>query len=251
MYVDESGDSGINNSPTNYYILSCLVVHESSWMNILNDVVSLKRGFKDQFGLLMKEEIHASEYLQKRIKTRNRISRNNRLDILKQCLDWLSKRSDVSLITVRVDKSKRADPFAYAWDILIQRLDNTLAHSNFPNAVTGNEKGIIISDNTDGGKLTRLLRAKRRYNPVNNMIVYGTGSRDIPLRAINEDPVFRDSANSLILQIVDVIAYFARQVYEPNKYVRQKGAKTFYGRLMSIINKRATKKETPFKIVEV
>lgn len=251
FYIDESGDVGKTNSPTKYFILSAIVVHETSWQDLLNDTVALKRSFKEKYGLLLKEEIHSSEFLQKRIKLKNSISRNLRLDLLKRCLDWLNQRNDISVITVRVDKDLRADPFEYAWQTIIQRLDNTLSYRNFPGPESGNDKGMIICDNTDGEKLTRLLRKMRRYNQVSNMISYGTGSRNIPLRAIIEDPVLRDSKNSFILQLVDVVCYFAKQVYEPNKYVRQKGATTFYGRLNNVINTHATRKVTKHNIVEV
>lgn len=251
MYVDESGDSGKINSPTKYFILSAVIVHESSWQSLLDDLISLKRAFKNKYGLLIKEEIHASEFLQKRIKLKNKIPRNQRLDMLKKCLDWLNLRNDVSVITVRIDKSQRADPFEYAWRMLIQRFDNTLAYRNFPGPASGNDKGMIISDNTDGNKLTKLLRQMRRYNQVSNKVAINTGYRNIPLRAIVEDPVFRDSQFSFFLQIVDVVAYFARQVYEPNKFVRQKGAKTFYGRISNVINPFATRYATNYKIVEL
>ena len=28
MYIDESGDTGTNNSPTQYFVLSAIVIHE-------------------------------------------------------------------------------------------------------------------------------------------------------------------------------------------------------------------------------
>ena len=48
MYVDESGDTGLVDSQSNEYYLSAIIAHESFWMK-----------------LIMKEEIHASEYLSK------------------------------------------------------------------------------------------------------------------------------------------------------------------------------------------
>lgn len=51
--------------------------------------------------------------------------------------------------------------------------------------------------------------------------------------------------------MTDIVAYFARQYFEPNKYVRQKGAKGFYGRLTNVINQHATRVNTNFKIIEV
>jgi hypothetical protein len=133
--------------------------------------------------------------------------------------------------------------------LLIQRFENTLLHKNFPGPFN-NDKGLVLADNTNGQKLIKLIRQMRRYNPIPNMAHLGGGSRNIPLRAIIEDPNFRDSSHSLILQMVDVVAYFARQVFEPNKYVRTKGARTFYSRLKSVINQKVTNNSKHFKIVQ-
>ena len=112
---------------------------------------------------------------------------------------------------------------------------------------------MIISDNTDGGKLTKLLRMMRRFNQIPNAMSYGSGSRNIPLRAVVEDPVMRDSQNSYFHQMVDVVAYFARQHYEPNKFVRKKGARTFYTKfLTNVANPHVIRSnKTPNYIVEI
>ena len=179
MYVDESGDPGTNNSPTKYFILSAIIFHESYWFNILDDLIHFKRLLKAKYGLLMKEEIHASVFLSGRAVLKNNIKRNDRLDLLKKCIDWLSSRNDISIISVRVDKSKNADPFARACQLLIQRFENTLLHKNLPGPFN-NDNGMVFADNTNGGKLVRLIRQMRRYNPIPNMMQYGAGSRNIP-----------------------------------------------------------------------
>ncbi len=249
MYVDESGDPGTLNSPTRYFVLSAVILHESYWWNILQDLVEFKRSLKERYGLLMKEEIHASEFVTGRPKFKNNISRNDRLDLLKKVLDWLNGRPDLSVMSVRVDKTVNHDPFERAWQLLIQRFENTLFHKNFPGPFN-NDKGMVIADNTNGTKLVKLIRRMRHYNPIPNMMQYGAGNRNMPLRSIIEDPSFRDSGHSLVLQMVDVIAYFARQVYEPNKYVREKGARTFYGRLSQVINRHARYGVHNYKIIE-
>ena len=250
MYVDESGDPGKINSPTRYFILSAIIFHETYWLSILNDLVQFKRLLKAKYGLLMKDEIHASAFLSRRVPLKIDIKRNDRLDILKKCIDWLSNRNDISIISICIDKTNCSDPFEKAWQALIQRFENTLRYRNFPGPFN-NDSGMIFSDNTNGGKLVKQIRQMRRYNPIPNTMQYGGGSRNIPLKSIIEDPNFRDSSRSLVLQLADVVAYFAKQVYEPNKYVLKKGARTFYGRLLPVINKHVTYNDRNYKIVEL
>jgi len=47
----------------------------------------------------------------------------------------------------------------------------------------------------------------------------------------------------------DVIAYSARQMYEPNKYMKKKGGHNFYKRLMPVLNTAAST-NNPLGIVE-
>ncbi len=251
MYVDESGDIGVDKSPTRFFVLSAIVLNEDSWLNFLDDLIAFRRALKKKYGLGMNEEIHASDFVNGRLKLKIAIPRNLRLDLLKQCLKWLNTRNDISIITVRCDKKRDGDIFDLTWRILFQRFENTIAHNNFPNG-KGNDKGIVLADNTDGGKLTKLLREMRRYNQIpNDVIRFGPGSRNMRLRAVIEDPVLRDSANSYFHQMVDVVVYFARQYYEPNRYIRKKGARTFYNFLSDVVNPYVTNYKTPNSMVEI
>ena len=54
------------------------------------------------------------------------------------------------------------------------------------------------------------------------------------LRHVIGDPVLWDSRTSYLHQMVDVIAYFAKQLFEPNRRVREKGAHNYFHRLAPI-----------------
>lgn len=253
MYVDESGDTGISKSPTRYFILSAMVIHESNWSNLLADLVVFRRHLRTTKGLKLREEIHAVQFINSPGQL-SRIKRNDRLDILKQCIDWLAKHNqDLSIFTVIVDKraNQNRDIFEIAWERLIQRFENTLSHKNFlpkPNLV---EKGIILPDNTNGQKLRTLLRRMRHFNVVpNTKTYYQSGSRSIPLQCIVEDPFMKDSADSLLHQMVDVVAYCARQVHEPNQYMKKKGGHLYYHRLLPVLNPHVSK-NLPFYFIQV
>ncbi|MBK9109977.1 MAG: DUF3800 domain-containing protein [Saprospiraceae bacterium] len=68
MYVDESGDCGTVNSPSKYFVLSALVIHEFAWQQFIEDLISFRRSLKANYNLKMSEEIHAGEFLSKRAK---------------------------------------------------------------------------------------------------------------------------------------------------------------------------------------
>lgn len=248
MYVDESGDTGTVNSNTDHFVLSALVLHESEWLNILDDLILFRRGIKAKYGLKMKDEIHTYEFVTGRPNLSPQIPRNIRLDLLKSCMKWLASRNDISIVTVMCLKGTRDDVFNFTWKALIQRFDNTLKYANFPGG-HGGQKGMLLSDDTDA-KLTGLIREMRRFNPVPSMIT-GFAARDMRLKAVVEDPVFRDSAHSYLHQMADVVAYFGRQYYEPNRYVRRKGARTFYNIIQPVTNPHVTHYNTPNNIVEI
>ncbi len=76
------------------------------------------------------------------------------------------------------------------------------------------------------------------------------GFRELPVYNIVEDPLMKNSSTSLYIQMVDVIAYCARQLYEPNNYMKKKGAANFYAKLDNVLNKHVSLKH-PLGIIEV
>jgi len=50
--------------------------------------------------------------------------------------------------------------------------------------------------------------------------------------------------------MVDVVCYFARQYYEPNKKIRKKGARKYYTLLYNVLNQHTTTNNQTNFIVE-
>lgn len=251
MYVDESGDSGLNNSPVNYFVLSGLVIHELRWRILLDELIEFRRYLKNSKGLKLRDEIHASEMINKPGNL-IRIKRNDRVDIMKKCINWLASKGDISIINVVVNKrNKTEDVFEIAWKALIQRFENTIRHRNFPGPQNADDKGLILPDKTDDKKLQIILRKMRRYNQIpNTQNLYAGGSRNLQLEFIIEDPFFKDSSNSYFTQMTDLIAYFVRQQYEPNNYMKKKGAANYFLKLEPVICKAASRTH-PLGVVEL
>lgn len=235
MYVDESGDPGLTNSPTRYFILSGLVVHELHWRSSLDDIISFRRKMRNSFGLKLREEIHSAKLLTSPGKFL-RIRRQDRLTILRAFADQLAVMPYLNLINIIVDKQgKPADypVFEMAWKALIQRFENTLSCRNFVGLANPDERGMLFPDETSNKKLQKLLRSMHNYNPIPNMS--GNGFRNWALSKIIEDPNFRDSEHSYFIQACDLAAYLLYQRMAPNKYMRKKGGRSYFNRLSPIL----------------
>lgn len=251
MYVDESGDVGVDNSPTRYFILSAIVIHELRWKQTLENLVEFRKFLRDTKGLKLREEIHCTELINKPGKL-IRIKRNDRLDIIKKCIDWLNLQPDLNVFSVVIDKNNRNDDiFELAWNTLIMRFENTISNKNFRGPSNTDDRGIILSDNTEGTKLRRLVRKMRHYNTIPNKTgIYNPGYRNIKINSVIEDPVLRDSQYSFLHQMNDVLAYCIKQKYQSNTYMKKKGGDKFYKRLDNVTVKMVTSKNN-YGIVEI
>lgn len=242
IYVDESGDPGnLPHSPSPFFVLSGLVLHAADWHDLLDDFIDFRKQLKAEFGLRLREEIHAAPMLSKPGGL-SRIDKHLRLAILRKVLDWVAARQEIKVLTVRLDKTANLSGyshFEFAWRLLIQRFENTLSGRMLPQSES-DARGMIFPDSTNGGELARIMREMRVHNPIardkTNPL---TGFQNQVIRHIVEDPLPKDSAHSYFLQIVDVIAYFAYQKHFPNSYLRKKGGGNYYDRLMPVLDRTA------------
>jgi hypothetical protein len=252
MYIDGSGDAGLVSSPTKYFVLSGLILHELRWQLYLNQIVEFRKRMRVAFGLRMAEEIHASAFINNP-GALIRITRNDRLSILRFLANELIQMTDLNVISIVVDKSTKAAPydvFDIAWKALFQRFENTLTHHNFTGPSNPDEKGIVLPDNTDNAKVQKLIRQMRRYNPIPNQPSYQGGYRNMQISSIVEDPNFRDSRHSYFIQAVDLIAFFLYQYISPSSYIKRKGLTKYFEKFGPILCKQASRTD-PLGIVRI
>lgn len=235
LYVDESGDIGMDGSPSRYFALSGFVVHELRWHDTLEAILDFRKRLRDSYGLKLREELHAGDMLH-RPGDLSRIPKSIRLKILREALEFQSNLPDVSIVNVLVDKQGKPsefDVFDVAWVTLIQRFHNTISYKNFPGPQNPDDKGLLVVDQTEERRLRGISRRMRRYNPVPSM--FGPGARPIPITTLVEDAVHRNSLHSYFIQLADVNAYFLYQRFQPCGYVRRKGGKNYFNRLRPIL----------------
>ena len=243
MYVDESGDPGVLNSPSRYFILSGLVVHEVDWQETLDDLIEFRREIKERFGLPLREEIHAAAMISRPGYLADRIARHDRLTILRNFADRLSLLDNLRIINIVVDKQGKPDDydvFEMAWKVLLQRFENTILRRNFPGSLHAEERGMLFCDNTDGEKLRAVLRKMRQHNPIPNQQQFGQGYRNVLVTRVIEDPNPRDSRDSYFIQAVDLASYLLLQQIAPNAYMRKKSGNNYFSRLDPILCKIAS-----------
>ncbi len=252
MYVDESGDVGLSNSPSRYFVLTGLVIHELRWRDTLDQLVAFRRQMRSKYGLHLRDELHAAALITSP-GALSRIKRYDRLAIVREFADELAQIADINVINIVVDKQGKSagfDVFEWAWKSLIQRFENTISHRNFRGPQNSDERGIILPDNTDGQKLQRLLRKMRHYNPVPNQAAFGSGYRNLRLQAIIEDPWLKDSAHSYFVQAADLCCYLLYQHLEPNAYMKKKSGQNYFQRLDPILCKVVSRTD-PMGIVRL
>lgn len=243
MYVDESGDPGLLNSPTRYFTLSGVVLNEARWMPTMATMAGFRQRMRSAFGLKVREEIHSARFITNPGPL-VRIPKQDRLSILRHFADELAKIPELSIINVVVDKQGKAatyDVFGHAWQALIQRFENTLTHNNFPDSMAKGEHGMVFADGQPSAKLIAMFRKMRAYNPVPNQI--GGGYRNLLMKNVLEDPNFRDSSHSALIQAADLVAFLLYQQEQPNKYMRKTGGKAYFTRLAPILCRHASPRD--------
>jgi len=244
MYVDESGDVGLLGSPTRYFVLVGLVVHELHWREALDKLVEFRQLLKTRWSIRLRDEIHAGPLLT-RPGDLARIAKHERLEILRRYADWLANMPYLNIISVVVDKQNRpagADVFEFAWRTLIQRFENTITHGNFPGPAGVPSMGMLFPDRSDEKKLNGLLKKMRKYNPIPHQ--GNSGFKDVPIQYVIEDANFRNSEHSYFIQSADVVAYLLFQHLSPSAYVMRKSGNNFYKRLEPVVCKVASPRDS-------
>jgi hypothetical protein len=220
--------------------MSGLVIHESRWRDFVDQIATFRKTMRTVHGLPTRTEIHAAHFI-KSPPIAN-MQRHVRLAILRNFIDELSKLDYISITNVIVNKANKLlnyDVFTNAWQALFQRFENTLSYGKFPGAHR-NDRGLVLTDATDGRKLQRMVRRMAVHNPIPHMAWAGQGYRNIPLLRIIEDPHPKDSKDSYFIQACDTAAYFLLQKFKPNSFIRRSGGQHYLNRLAPVLNRRAS-----------
>lgn len=206
-YTDESGDSGFERSPSRFFVVACLLIHQDHWRGALDDMIEFRRALRDAYGIPTRSELKAEYFVKGRGPFRGlKMSRKKRMEIFADAIEFVaSLRFTAFAITVakeRIQARKINDPRQVAWAYLTQRLD-TFCRKHDPV-----EKTAVFPDEGHAKLVRKVIRKGRRFQIVKGR--FG-GNLDIKAEHIIEDPSDRHSQDSYFTQAADWAAYAAHR----------------------------------------
>jgi hypothetical protein len=216
IYIDDSGDTGLpsKGSPTEAFVLSCVIVHDKDWLQTLDNLKRFRRFLANTFGVRQRDEIKAG-FLIHATGTFEGIPEEIRMKIYRMTLRLQCKTGTIKTWAVAVDKEKWVKKYSQwsirevAWKMMIERIERFTSKAN--------ETCVIFPDEGDPRFVSTLIRKMRRINYVSS--AYDKGQvLSRPASCIIEDPSFRKSYDSYFIQLADLNAYAANRHLFPRAY---------------------------------
>ena len=215
MYVDESGDTGREPGSTPVFALAGLISPASKWGQLNDAAFKMRKELESEHGFRLKEELRGSAIMR-----REKTPPHRRLEILLSAVEKIAALPNVSLIMTAVKKDKlpiETDVFRAGWTAHLTRYDAWLAAKAGKGRQARPVPGMVLCDDTHGGRLNKLVRALRREHKVTvKRFLRKPITVNRPLTHVIEDPQRRDSRESFLVQAADICAYAMFQRYRPH-----------------------------------
>ena len=208
-YFDETGDTGLDQSPTGTFALSCILLHDSHWLSALDQTIAFRRYLKANFHISPRSELKANWLIHNKADIkRARLKYPARIAAYKAVMRFQRKCGLFQSFTILLDKTKiqkrDLDVRYTAWGYALQRLERF---------GTANKDNVhVLPDEGHGEFIRKKIRAMRRYSNVPS--AFGGPSLDRKAQNIVEDSSDRRSHESYFVQMADLNAYAAfRRVF--------------------------------------
>lgn len=190
VYMDDSGDENVR-------AYSALAIADTDWKDIFSQIKAYRRELKKQHGIFVTVEFHATEFVGGRGRiAQGVVFKGTRCRIFRETLSFIAQLRGARLFNAIGPKANESLIF----ERLMNRINTNMRKSG--------SNALIIHDH--GKDYTSLVRRLCVYNPIQSMYGRwgdGRSHKNIPLDNILEDIMFRDSARSYFIQLVDFCAY--------------------------------------------
>jgi Protein of unknown function (DUF3800) len=272
FYVDESYN-------TEKFCLSAICIKHSDWRACFKMAQEHRRNLKEDHGVFVRKEIHAHELVGGRgnIAT-STVNKHTRSRIFFGLLNLIAQMPEVRLFNVCLDVKGRRDPQLDAWDRLLNRIERTMLEFEKREAITRKRllaalpftlpeevskeirlrllsyspRAIIVADEGREQELTKVFRKMSVFNPIPSR--YGGwaegSSKSIPVERIIEDPIFKKSHHSFLIQLADCAAFsLLKRETPPTPTVKKYGIHNFFDECLAKICFKGASPRDPLGIV--
>ena len=270
VYVDESYDDAL-------FCLSAMILKATEWRAAFRAVKDHRVQLKERYGIPLRKEIHARELVGGRGRLGpNDIGKWERSRIFRGLLELVTTLPSARLFNIALQAPGEADPQLKAWDRLLNRVDRTLravednertVRRKIHEVITRHAPGLadsaelrlqfqgramFIADEGRNVEITRVMRKMNVHNPIPSAFGgWPEGAvRNTPTERIIEDPVFRKSEGSYMLQLVDCVAFaLLKKEAEPTPNIKKYGIHRMFDAVLPGICVKAASKNDPLGIV--
>lgn len=232
FYMDDSGEGGT-------HMFTAIGVHSRHWKEVFAEVIRFRKELRKHAGIYMNKELHATKFVSGRGRPSDKhLDKEMRERIFSYALKTLANVGPEKLMLFNVVNRNQE----WAYERILNRINRTMEAKD--------EHAIIISDEGKEGEYTRLVRRLGAYNPIPSKFgTWDSGpevSKNIPISRVIEDPIFRNSEASYLIQMVDFCAYalLRKEIPHPSRPSLSDHFKT----LEPICFKSASKND-PFGII--
>lgn len=193
FYMDDSGEDG-------NHMFSALGVEDKNWREFSERVREYRKQLRKHSGIYVSKELHATKFMSGRGRPSDRrLDADMRRRVFQYTLRTAASMGPDKLLLFNVCMRNQQ----WAYERILNRINRTMeARDSY---------AIIISDEGKEGEYTKLVRKMGVYNYIPSQFGTWDGAtssgKNIPISRILEDPVFRDSSSSHIIQLVDFCVY--------------------------------------------
>lgn len=282
FYVDESYDP-------QKFCLSAIVIRHADWKECFDEVKAHRMRLKQDHGIFLRRELHATDFIRGsgRIAEQT-VSKWQRSRIFLESLKLVARLPNVRLFNVCLDNKGVASSQMTAWDRLTNRIERTMrefedkelplrshladtvkeavSSDAVPTPVTPEiaeqtemrlmafrARAFIIADEGHEREITTALRKMHVFNPIPSRYgawPTGTRTQNIPTVRIIEDPVFKHSHRSYLLQLADFVAFaLLKREVTPTNLVKKYGINEMFEEALSHVCFRKASPRDPLGIV--
>ena len=223
LYVDESGDTGRHGSGTSSFILSGLMVHHADWHDTQAAIKRMRRRLHDKYGYPPHAELHASEMLG-RSEAHHGARRNQRIQAILHAVEMIRCERRLSPLRVIIDKARcRRDLSQTAWACLLSAAKGSITSSQGHERCSSAGLLIVCDDHRTAPSVSWLSDIKLNLE-IDTLLI--------------DEPFGRDSTQSQMLQLCDLLAYLTKQQFEPNVLFRRPHAQRILARCENLFQER-------------